>query len=92
MVGPLFSLGQLVATPGSLDAFAEAGDNPASFVRRHITGDWGDLDADDKRANATALKEDLRILSAYHLSNGTKIYIITEADRSATTILLPDEY
>jgi hypothetical protein len=61
-------------------------------MRRHLTGDWGDLDEDDKRANAHALKSGARLFSAYHTSSGTKFYIITEADRSSTCFLLPEEY
>ena len=62
------------------------------LLARHITGDWGELDAEDQRANEDALVTDARILSAYVLPSGVKLWIITEADRSATTLLLPDEY
>lgn len=87
-----FRLGQVVATPGVLDALEYAEQVPEEFLTRHVTGDWGDLDEEDKAANEDALKRGSRILSAYHLSTRVKIYIITEADRSATTLLLPDEY
>jgi hypothetical protein len=70
----------------------EAGVSPASVLARHANGDWGELDEHDRRANEYALKHGLRVLSAYTLSSGEKIWIITEADRSTTTILLPEEY
>jgi hypothetical protein len=93
-----FSLGQIVATPGALASLADSGQEAAEFVLRHVKGDWGELDADDKAANdaGCAHEGDLdkqdRILSAYHTSKGTKIWIITEYDRSVTTLLLPEEY
>lgn len=87
-----FDLGQIVITPGALDAFDETGQDWAVFAVRHVTGDWGDLDEEDKRANEDALTLGNRLLSVYHLSDGTKIYIITECDRSYSTILLPSEY
>jgi hypothetical protein len=61
-------------------------------LRRHARGDWGDLDDEDLQANERALKDGTRLLSAYHSSAGTKFWIITEWDRSATTVLLPEEY
>jgi hypothetical protein len=87
-----FPLGQTVATPGSLKALEEAGLPPYLFLARHQSGDWGDLDEADKQENELSLKEGFRLLSAYILPTGVKIWVITEADRSATTILLPDEY
>ena len=87
-----FPLGQIVATPGALANFQECGDNPASFLTRHVTGDWGELDEEDRRENEFSVAHGFRLLSAYALSTGTKIWIITEADRSATTLLLPSEY
>jgi hypothetical protein len=89
---PLFPLGQVVATPGALQAFEDTDQSPSDLLTRHLRGDWGDLDAEDKQANDRAIAEGSRIFSAYHLSDGTKIYLITEADRSVTTFLLPDEY
>ena len=62
------------------------------FVVRHVTGDWGELDQDDAKANDLAVREGSRILSAYRTARGIRIWIITEADRSATTLLLPQEY
>jgi hypothetical protein len=88
----LFPLGRLVATPGALKALEESGENPSNFLDCHVTGDWGDLCEEDKQENEFSLDKRLRILSAYHLKSGVKIWVITEADRSATTILLPDEY
>ena len=84
-----FALGQLAATPGALAALGVNGQHPLEFVRRHVQGDWGDLDEEDKRANEHALRTGARLLSAYLLEDGTKIWIITEADRSASTLLLP---
>ncbi len=88
----LFSLGQIVATPGALEALKRANQTPATFLDRHVTGDWGELGDEDKQANERALRAGLRILSAYTTSDGVKLWIITEADRSATTMLLPSEY
>lgn len=86
-----FRLGQLLITPGASDAMID--DDPMAYIARHSRGDWGVLCDSDKRANDQALKDGTRLLSAYVLRNGsTRIWIITEADRSATTILLPDEY
>ncbi len=87
-----FSLGRTVATPGALDALTDAGEGPAYYLDRHINGDWGDVPPEDVRENELSLKEGFRILSAYTLSTGVKIWLITEADRSSTTILLPEEY
>ena len=77
---PKFSLGQVVATPGCLAALSEAGQSAYVFLRRHNGGDWGDLDDEDKEANELALRDGSRLFSAYHLNDGTKIWIITEAD------------
>lgn len=85
-----FSLGRIVATPGALERYSP--DQLAQFLRRHLTGDWGDLDAHDRAANKTALQIGARIFSSYRMPDGEKLWIITEADRSATTFLLPGEY
>jgi hypothetical protein len=85
-----FQLGQLLSTPGVLDA--AAGESLLPHISRHAAGDWGDVDAEDKRANDRALIDGTRLLSAYRLRSGVKIWIITEADRAATTVLLPSEY
>jgi hypothetical protein len=87
-----FLLGAIVATPGALKCFERTGENPFDFLRRHVEGDWGDLCPEDKEENELSVDEELRILSAYHLKDGTKIWIITEADRSSTCFLLPSEY
>ena len=87
-----FPVGQIVATPGALAALEEAADNPALFLRRHVTGDWGEVDEHDRHENEFSVEHGFRLLSAYTLSNGIKLWIITEADRSATTLLLPSEY
>lgn len=92
MTFPRFPLGQLVATPGALAALDAANVAPILLIFRHGDGDWGELDDDDRRANDAALVDETRILSAYTLPTGVKLWIITEADRSATTILLPSEY
>jgi hypothetical protein len=87
----LFEMGQVVATPGALQ-FCEAHKiNPLLLLGRHIAGDWGDLGSDDIAANVHAVQHDLRILSAYKFGTG-KVWVITEADRSSTCLLLPDEY
>lgn len=86
-----FELGQLVATPGAIDTIKEHSIDAFGLLARHVTGDWGDLDAEDKAENELSVREGFRILSAYG-SGDAKLWIITEADRSATTILRPDEY
>ena len=92
MSGAKFSLGRVVATPGVLEAFTASGQSPLDFLQRHLTGDWGELDENDVRENELSVEQQWRILSAYTLSTGVKFWIITEADRSVTTFLLPDEY
>ena len=88
-----FELGRLLATPGALEAAEGAGDDLREYLNRHARGDWGMVDDADRRANDRALIDGTRLLSAYVLRDGrTRIWIITEADRSATTILLPSEY
>ena len=87
-----FSLGQTAATPGALEALAESGQTPDFFIARHQSGDWGEVDAEDQQANDQALIYGDRLLSAYRTLRGKKVWIITEADRSSTTILLPEEY
>ena len=89
---PLFGLGQVVATPGALQALQDAEQDPVELIRRHVSGDWGDLVDEDKKENELSVEEGFRIFSAYELNSGVKVWLITEADRSATTFLLPDEY
>lgn len=88
LMEPRFPLGTTVATPAAM----ALGIDLASYMRRHHCGDWGDLCDEDKQANEEALKLGLRILSHYKLGGGRRIYIITEADRSSTCILLPEQY
>src|ERR1043165_7147304 len=90
---PLFPPGQIVATPGAL-ALLERANKPCwQFLSRHLRGDWGDaLSQDDKTENELSLKQGFRLLSSYKVIDGEKLWIITEADRSATTLLLPNEY
>ena len=90
---PLFGLGRIVATPGALNALSRSGLSPLAFVGRHVHGDWGTLPSEDWWENAFSLDKELRILSSYPLPDAeTKLWVITEADRSATTLLLPEEY
>lgn len=89
---PLFPLGHIVATPGALKTMEEVGQDALDLLNRHVTGDWGDLGEEDKQENQLSVKEGFRILSAYTLESGDRIWIITEADRSVSTFLLPSEY
>jgi hypothetical protein len=91
MSGLLFPLGKTVATPRALDALERAGIAPASLLVRHQNGDWGELSPEDADANQQGLDHGDRILSSYPVGDG-KVWIITEADRSATTLLLPEDY
>jgi hypothetical protein len=81
-----------MATPGALNAFAATGEDPINDIVRHMNLDPGLLGAEDQLANLRAVREGTRVFSAYELRDGTRIWIITEADRSVTTILLPEEY
>jgi hypothetical protein len=83
--------GRIVATPGALEVLALAGVEPHELLRRHLSGDWGELDAHDRCENARSLKHGFRVLSSYPVGR-QKVWIITEADRSSTTLLLPEEY
>jgi hypothetical protein len=89
---PLFSLGAIVATVGAANALEESGDDYSPLLDRHQAGDWGEIDPEDRGVNEEALKEGARIFSVYQLSDSRKVWIITEADRSSTCILLPEEY
>jgi hypothetical protein len=89
----LFSPGKTVATPAFLAMAEREGINPRDYLARHLSGDWGTASEGDKKENALALAQNFRIVSVYRTpDNGTIFWIITEADRSATTILLPSEY
>ncbi len=89
---PAFELGQIVATPGALAALKKAGQQPGEFLTRHINRDWGDLNDEDRKENEYGLEHGFRLLSAYKTNAGDRVWIITEADRSVSTILLPEEY
>jgi hypothetical protein len=90
---PRFRAGQLVMTAGVNDLVQRGALDPVPYLRRHLDGDWGDLCSEDNRQNDAALKsgED-RLLSSYQVTPTLKLWIITEWDRSVTTLLLPDEY
>ena len=90
--GPPIPLGRVLATPGTLAAFQRTGDVPADFLRRHESRDWGNVCSEDWARNDEALRDGNRIVSSYCLKDGSPIWIITEWDRSVTTLLLPDEY
>lgn len=87
-----FDLGRIVATPGALRALEAADVNPLDLLVRHVCGDWGDVPPEDAQENELSVREGFRILSSYTLHTGERIWLITEADRSATTFLLPSEY
>lgn len=92
---PAFSLGNVVATPGALNLLEALNIHPVQLLERHARADWGDLCAEDREANQLALHQGGRLLSVYRVtpaSPGTRVWIITEADRSVTTLLLPSEY
>jgi hypothetical protein len=86
-----FPLGQIVATPAALDACGEAGISPAALLARHVAGDWGDVSPADARENELSVRRGFRILSSY-AAGDERLWIITEADRSRTTLLLREEY
>lgn len=91
-----FPMGRIVCTPGALEVFDENIPGLIRLLERHGACDWGDLEEEDKAANNRALTAEERIFSAYHAKDSegrrVKIWVITEWDRSATTILLPSEY
>ncbi len=90
MKAPL-PLGRVVATTGALKLLSEIGEDPFDYLARHTTGDWGELCAFDRRQNEIALRDGYRIFSSYDMPAG-RVWIITEADRAVTTILLPEDY
>ena len=94
---PKFETGVILATPGATEAFDKTGQTPFEFLKRHVSGDWGDLDDEDRQLNDQALVNGSRLLSAYRLADATKIWLITEAvgengRRESSTFLLPQEY
>ena len=92
MSGTKFTPGSVYTTPGCLEAFKKSGDDPLAYLIRHLSGDWGDVGAEDWHANEESLSLGERLLSSYAMSDGTRFWIITERDRSATIFLLPSEY
>ena len=87
-----FELGVAMTTPGALEVLGGLEVSPSELLERHASGDWGDVPPEDAHENEYALKRGFRVLSSFPLLGGTKIWIITEADRSSTCILLPEEY
>lgn len=90
MMGSKLALGLLFATRGVLEAVTP--EERFNALTRHADGDWGDVCADDKRANDDAVRDGDRVMSSYRSAAGTKFWIVTEADRRSTTVLLPEEY
>ena len=88
----MFPVGRIVATPGALQALERANQSAAFFLARHAGGDWGEVDREDVRENEYSVAHGFRLLSSYTTAASEKLWIITEADRSSTTLLLPDEY
>lgn len=91
MSARLFTLGQTAITPAASELLGSAGVLPHELINRHVSGDFGNLTPDDIEANREAIAQGFRVFSAYDLSNG-RVWVITEADRSVTTILLPSDY
>jgi hypothetical protein len=91
-IGARFALGQTFITPGAQEALEISGETPIQFLRRHVSADWGELSEEAVKENELSLREGFRLLSAYRTAKGQTIWLITEGDRSATTILLPSEY
>jgi len=87
-----FDLGEIVATRGALVAMEAAEQHPLIFLIRHLSGDWGEVCTDDWKLNDESLVSGDRLLSAYRTNKGERIWVISESDRSCTTLLLPDEY
>ena len=88
----LFPLGRIVATPGALALLTSLRIGPSDLLNKHQSGDWGRISLEDSAENAYAINRQLRILSCYLVGHEQRIWIITEADRSITTLLLPEEY
>ena len=88
----LLELGEVVATPGALEALAVAKVEPRALLARHRGGDWGEIPSEDARENWRSLEHGWRVISSYPLSTGARVWVLTEADRSVTTLLLPEDY
>ncbi len=86
-----FPLGQMVATPGALEILETTGTSPLALLARHQSGDWGNVPSEDATENELSVEQGFRILSSYRIGQ-ERLWVITEADRSVTTILRPDEY
>ena len=91
-MSPKFELGKIVQTPGALEALERSGQDASFFLEKHAGGDWGDVAADDQAENERALLAGGRLVSLFMTLRGDVILIITEPDRSITTVLTPDEY
>jgi hypothetical protein len=95
---PKFSLGRIVATPGAIEALQDACQSASHFLKRHVSGVWGELDPEDREANEQAIAHEddpgkrSRLFSVYRTRKNVKLWIITEHDRSVTTILVPEDY
>ncbi|MGA7917777.1 MAG: hypothetical protein WCA00_21255 [Candidatus Acidiferrales bacterium] len=89
---PLSGVGRLVATPGALAALEKTGQSPVEFLARHVAGDWEELPVEDQTENLLSVERGFRVLSSYRTLAEERIWVITEADRSLSTLLLPDEY
>ena len=95
LIAALFSLGRIVATPGALEVLEQTGTHAQELLRRHAAGDRGEVPHEDARENARSVRQGWRILSSYPVGDGQaaeRVWIITEADRSSTCLLLPSEY
>ncbi len=93
MTAVLFPLGRIVATPGALSLLAATAINLAELLDRHAAGDWGEVPPEDARENELSVIEGFRVLSSYSVgTGGQKLWVVTEADRSSTCILLPEAY
>lgn len=92
MIMQILQLGQVVATPGAIEALKKGQQTASHFLNRHLSGDWGDLCDQDRQLNDEASRNGDRVLSSYTLSTGVTLWVITEADRSSTCLLLPSEY
>jgi hypothetical protein len=89
---PLFPFGHVVATPGAVALLEQSNRSHLEFLSRHLRGDWGNLCQDDKAENELGLKYGYRLMSSYPITDTERLWVITEADRSVTTLLLPEEY
>lgn len=92
IIASRFQVGRLYTTPGALSACIAAGVSGWAYIERHQAGDWSEMDPEDQQANELAVRDGSRVFSRYTLPGGERIWIITEADRASTTVLLPSEY